>query len=591
MCRNCGFLVCGSCSPQRVFVPRINENGRVCNACYNLLTNKIKNINSTNNSINDNNITTTNNTKNIRNNDNNDSNSFTEGKEQKTETKTPDKRLKNNNTSNNVKDSDNISDEILFLMLKEANWKTWFSVFNKYWLRYMYPSEYEKSVKMIKDVNTTGKIKFIDEINKKICVIQTGILWINIIEAIGLPSCDALSPPDCFCRFYVESNDVLFNDDKVYFTKTIHDDWAPKWNESETIIITNSTGNLIIELWDWDALSKNDFLGNIIIPLKDLFIHFEYCNNNKNNINDGDNIIDDWFKFNISPEYLNKIKEHKYKKNYIARLKSKETSYNLLKHSNNKPLYRSARSMPVLNMNEYNNSKICSLHIQIYLKHDRFANFISHFDPILPPKPKRTPFSANLCYKELNVSLSLCWPLIEYLQIFMGILFWQKVALSTFIISLYLYSCYHPWFSIFIYQELLIIYSCHSYIKKTQLNKKKKNIPLPFSPFLTIYIVIQGVIGLIMTGKLKNALNVKVKESNILSDVDEIKKNKIKSSKNKGRKKTDTEPQYDLGWFVNSIGNNIIKVGGLKEQMWWYQDWLVWTNQMILYISDLFNWV
>ena len=105
-------------------------------------------------------------------------------------------------------------------------------------------------------------------------------------------------------------------------------------------MITNSTGALVIELWDSDLMDKDDFLGRCTIQLKDLFMHFHYQQhrreieertNKKNGNNRAEEkeeeedqkveehshdcqaanpvmiMIDDWFKLDLLPKYQKKI--------------------------------------------------------------------------------------------------------------------------------------------------------------------------------------------------------------------------------------------------------------------------------------------
>ena len=56
-------------------------------------------------------------------------------------------------------------------------------------------------------------------LKNRIAVTETGILWVNIMEAVNVPDCDTFSDPDCYCKYYVTSNDPCFNR-LEYYTKT-----------------------------------------------------------------------------------------------------------------------------------------------------------------------------------------------------------------------------------------------------------------------------------------------------------------------------------------------------------------------------------
>ena len=53
-------------------------------------------------------------------------------------------------------------------------------------------------------------------------VVQTGVLYVNIMEAQGLPDCDRFSQPDGYCVYYVTNNDPCFGETTKYSTKVQH---------------------------------------------------------------------------------------------------------------------------------------------------------------------------------------------------------------------------------------------------------------------------------------------------------------------------------------------------------------------------------
>lgn len=54
-------------------------------------------------------------------------------------------------------------------------------------------------------------------LKNRIAIVENGILWINVMEAVGIPDCDTFSLPDCYCKYYITSNDPCFN--HKYYTK------------------------------------------------------------------------------------------------------------------------------------------------------------------------------------------------------------------------------------------------------------------------------------------------------------------------------------------------------------------------------------
>merc|ERR1712129_156896 len=91
-----------------------------------------------------------------------------------------------------------------------------------------------------------------------------------------------------------------FGETHKYSTKVHHHTYEPVWKEDETIIITNTTGKLVVELWDYDFGDADDYLGKVEIELSDLFLHFSITQDDDNQ---SSNIIDDWFEVQLAEEY------------------------------------------------------------------------------------------------------------------------------------------------------------------------------------------------------------------------------------------------------------------------------------------------
>ena len=158
-CRNCGRLICSECSKNKWFIEE--EQCRVCDQCFDKLSNN-----------------------------------------------KPIQR----------------ADPHLHVLTK-PNLFSLIATFEKSWIRTNYPDKYEKYKKqLLKPPKSIEQSKSDNNNNASnpLIVIQTGVLYINIMEAQGLPDCDTFTRPDGYCIFYVTNNDPCFGEAHKYSTKVHH---------------------------------------------------------------------------------------------------------------------------------------------------------------------------------------------------------------------------------------------------------------------------------------------------------------------------------------------------------------------------------
>merc|ERR1712232_870057 len=55
-------------------------------------------------------------------------------------------------------------------------------------------------------------------------------------------------------------------------TETINNNLNPEWNSKPFLLpVTNSSEQLILEVWDDDLLKAHDFMGRLVLPLHKMF--------------------------------------------------------------------------------------------------------------------------------------------------------------------------------------------------------------------------------------------------------------------------------------------------------------------------------
>jgi hypothetical protein len=91
-----------------------------------------------------------------------------------------------------------------------------------------------------------------------------GASYIEIIGATGLAKADLLGASDPYCVIY-------FNDEKVGKTRVRKNTLEPIWNEKFPITYDDQARNVMrIEMYDWDRMSADDFMGQVEISSKGL---------------------------------------------------------------------------------------------------------------------------------------------------------------------------------------------------------------------------------------------------------------------------------------------------------------------------------
>jgi len=91
---------------------------------------------------------------------------------------------------------------------------------------------------------------------------QQGSLTIKVLRARELAAKDSNGLSDPYCAFNFGKSTAK--------TKIIFKNLNPVWNEHFTFDITPETLEIVLDMWDYDRFTPDDFLGRVVIPLYSL---------------------------------------------------------------------------------------------------------------------------------------------------------------------------------------------------------------------------------------------------------------------------------------------------------------------------------
>eukprot|EP00038_Savillea_parva_P008587 m.177910 g.177910 ORF g.177910 m.177910 type:complete len:679 (+) comp14442_c0_seq1:56-2092(+) len=99
------------------------------------------------------------------------------------------------------------------------------------------------------------------------CKVERGKLRLRIIRAAALLACDRNGKSDPYVKCAIEPDSSKESKQKTKIVKKTLD---PEFNEEfEWLITPAERGKMLqIAVWDWDRLSKNDFIGSLSFPVQ-----------------------------------------------------------------------------------------------------------------------------------------------------------------------------------------------------------------------------------------------------------------------------------------------------------------------------------
>ncbi|CCG84874.1 protein of unknown function [Taphrina deformans PYCC 5710] len=103
-------------------------------------------------------------------------------------------------------------------------------------------------------------------LNPRESINNMGTIRVTVVSGNNLCAADRGNKSDPYAKFYLSTQK-----DHVYKTETIKKTLNPQWNETFEQPISSRLDNIFrVEVFDWDALDTDDFLGSAEIPLQSL---------------------------------------------------------------------------------------------------------------------------------------------------------------------------------------------------------------------------------------------------------------------------------------------------------------------------------
>ncbi|CAK4419424.1 unnamed protein product [Aphanomyces euteiches] len=237
--------------------------------------------------------------------------------------------------------------------------------------------------------------------------VRIGQLYVKVVEAIGLPSTDAIAnsiTSDPFVKLILTgrwSHGQEWGNDlqSIRLTKRKSRTLNPRWHETFVFNVCAPGAELVLEVFNSGQLSQPTKLGQARIPLSQLM---DQRRHNK------------WLDLLLPPT-----------------------------------LHREGLN---------NDARAGRIHVLLHFKFARLAEFMSHFAEEQPYKAPWPPFKAATIYNNFWILLDDLWPYLEIIWAISPTLNWEHPSRSFFWLVALLWMClYIRWVPVVIHVFVIII--------------------------------------------------------------------------------------------------------------------------------------
>eukprot|EP00824_Muranothrix_gubernata_P009272 TRINITY_DN21846_c0_g1_i1.p1 TRINITY_DN21846_c0_g1~~TRINITY_DN21846_c0_g1_i1.p1 ORF type:complete len:1314 (+),score=387.07 TRINITY_DN21846_c0_g1_i1:460-3942(+) len=116
--------------------------------------------------------------------------------------------------------------------------------------------------KLDRDTLVNSLRKLFDEEYRKYCSTGGGKLVVKVVEARELEKMDKFGQSDPYCVLTIEGD--------TQKTDVVKKTLEPKWDAEFKFPLDSDTAELVIDMFDWDKIGDDEFMGRVTIPVSSL---------------------------------------------------------------------------------------------------------------------------------------------------------------------------------------------------------------------------------------------------------------------------------------------------------------------------------